>query len=295
MEVIDVEPIEVQSLTSLEVSLTPATLSDNLATIQAQVEQMVAPYLNVTVDPEAYDTVKEARKCMADLNKMKAPITGEFRRIKEIYLEPLNDLKRSVDNITAYIDTARAGIKAQVDEADAAFRDHRMALLEDEYAGYAGAMAEVIPFEAVLEDKWLTRSVNEVKAVNELCDKTQTAVKNYETLKKQTVNHPDEVMKRFAETLNLGAALELENELNQKDAEMAAFKQAQAEAEAVKQENMAAETPSDTAPIMESPTYEWELSMGYVGTREQAEEVIRKLKSIGFTGGKLKCKGEHHV
>lgn len=295
MKAIEVEPVEVLAVPDLEVGLVPATLTDNLGAIQAQVEKMVEPYLNVVVDPEDYDTVKEARKCMADLNKMKAPINGEFKRIKEIYLQPLNALKGRVDEITSYIDTARADIKAQVDEADAAFRDHRKSLLEDEYAGYAGAMAEVIPFSAVLDDKWLTRSVNEAKAVNELCDKTQTAVKNYETLKKQVVNHPDEVMKRFAETLNLGSALELENELNQKDAEMAAFKQAQAEAEAIRAENTTPPAPSDMLPIMESPVYEWELSMGYVGTKEQAEEAIRKLKSIGFSGGKLKCKGEQHV
>lgn len=287
-EEIEVTPVVIEPL---EISYTPAVLSDNLDKIQAEVEKMVAPYLNVIVDPNDYETIKEARACMADINKMKAPIKGEFKRIKDAYTAPLNALKTRVDGIEEVIEDARNNIKRQVDEADAAFKASRRALLEEEYEGCAGAIADVIPFAAILEDKWLNRSTNEVKAVNELSDKTAKALHDYETLKKQKLDHQDEVMKKFAETLDFGKALEYENELRAKDEEMKAFKEAKKAAEAIKEER--------TSPIyvpapQPAPEYVWELHMEFTGTKDYAQDVARVLKKIGITGASIKCKEAVH-
>lgn len=281
-EEIEVTPVVIEPL---EITYTPAVLSDNLDAIQAEVEKMVAPYLNVVVDPNDYETIKEARACMADLNKMKAPIKGEFKRIKDAYTAPLNALKSRVDGIEEVIEDARNNIKRQVDEADAAFKASRRATLEEEYEGCAGAIADVIPFTAILEDKWLNRSTNEAKALNEVADKTAKALHDYETLRKQKLDHPDEVVKKFAETLDFGKALEYENELRAKDEEMKAFKEAQKAAEAVKEERI--------APIpapQPVPEYFWELHMEFTGTKDYAQSVAANLKRLGITGASIKCK-----
>lgn len=287
-EEIEVTPVVIEPL---EISYTPAVLSDNLDKIQAEVEKMVAPYLNVVVDPNDYKTIKEARACMADLNKMKAPIKGEFKRIKDAYTAPLNALKSRVDGIEEVIEDARSNIKRQVDEADAAFKASRRATLEEEYEGCSGAIADVIPFAAILEDKWLNRSTNEVKALNEVADKTAKALHDYETLRKQKLDHPDEVVKKFAETLDFGKALEYENELRAKDEEMKAFKEAQKAAEAVKEERTAPITVPVPQPV---PEFVWELHMEFTGTKDYAQDVARVLKKIGITGASIKCKEAVH-
>lgn len=287
-EEIEVTPVVIEPL---EISYTPAVLSDNLDAIQAEVEKMVAPYLNVVVDPNDYATIKEARACMADLNKMKAPIKGEFKRIKDAYTAPLNALKSRVDGIEEVIEDARNNIKRQVEEADAAFKASRRALLEEEYEGCAGAIADVISFTAILEDKWLNRSTNEVKALNEVADKTAKALHDYETLRKQKLDHPDEVVKKFAETLDFGKALEYEDELRAKDEEMKAFKEAQKAAEAVKEERAA---PVYIPAPQPAPEFVWELHMEFTGTKDYAQDVARVLKKIGITGAAIKCKEAVH-
>lgn len=283
-EEIEVTPVVIEPL---EISYTPAVLSDNLDAIQAEVEKMVAPYLNVVVDPNDYETIKEAKACMADLNKMKAPIKGEFKRIKDAYTAPLNALKSRVDGIEEVIEDARNNIKRQVDEADAAFKASRRATLEEEYKGCAGAIADVIPFAAILEDKWLNRSTNEVKALNEVADKTAKALHDYETLRKQKLDHPDEAVKKFAETLDFGKALEYENELRAKDEEMKAFKEAQKAAEAVKEERTA---PTAAKAPQPTPEFVWELHMEFTGTKDYAQSVAANLKRLGITGASIKCK-----
>lgn len=287
-EEIEVTPVVIEPV---EISYTPAVLSDNLDKIQAEVEKMVAPYLNVVVDPNDYATIKEARACMTDLNKMKAPIKGEFKRIKDAFTAPLNALKTRVDGIEEVIEDARNNIKRKIDDADAAFKESRRALLEEEYEGCAGAIADVIPFAAILEDKWLNRSTNEVKALNEVADKTAKALHDYETLRKQKLDHPDEVVKRFAETLDFGKALEYENELRAKDEEMKAFKEAQKAAEAVKEERTA---PVVTPAKEQAPEFIWELHTEFTGTKDYAQDVARVLKKIGITGASIKCKESVH-
>ena len=116
----------------LAVTYTPAVIDDNLEALNAFVEQQIAPYIGAQIDPNDYEQVKEARKCMADLNKLKNPIEAERKRIKREYEAPLKALESRVKAITAKIDEARAVLKAQVDEADARFKELRRAVLVEE-------------------------------------------------------------------------------------------------------------------------------------------------------------------
>uniref|UniRef100_UPI00258D2EC9 DUF1351 domain-containing protein n=1 Tax=Adlercreutzia caecimuris TaxID=671266 RepID=UPI00258D2EC9 len=191
----------------LAVTYTPAVIDDNLEALNAFVEQQIEPYIGAQIDPNDYEQVKEARKCMADLNKLKSPIEAERKRIKREYEAPFKALESRVKAITAKIDEARAVLKAQVDEADARFKELRRAVLVEEYEGCAGPIADVVPFAAVLEDTWLNRSTPETKAVNELYEKVEKALKGYKTLQAKELVHKDEVVKHYADTLDLIAAL----------------------------------------------------------------------------------------
>ena len=176
---------------------------------------------------------------MAALNDLKKPIEDERKRIKREYEAPLKAFEAEVKGITTKIDDARNAIKEQVDEADRLFKDGRYAFLQEEYMGCAGAIADIIKFDAILDPKWLNRSTQESKAVNQLYEKTEQALQAYQALQKQQLNHPDEVVKKFADTMDLTAALQYEEELNQRDREMEEFKAAQAAAEAIKAERAA--------------------------------------------------------
>ena len=174
-EVIEATAEVIEPSNALEVTYTPAVLADNLEALNAFVEQQIAPYVGAKIDPNDYEQVKMARKCMADLNKLKDPIDKERKRVKREYETPLKEFEGRVKAITAKIDGARAALKVQVDEADERFREMRRALLVEEYEGCAGPIADVIPFAAILEDAWLNRSTPETKAVNELYEKVEKA------------------------------------------------------------------------------------------------------------------------
>ncbi len=279
----------------LAVTYTPAVIDDNLEALNAFVEQQIEPYIGAQIDPNDYEQVKEARKCMADLNKLKSPIEAERKRIKREYEAPFKALESRVKAITAKIDEARAVLKAQVDEADARFKELRRAVLVEEYEGCAGPIADVVPFAAVLEDTWLNRSTPETKAVNELYEKVEKALKGYKTLQAKELVHKDEVVKHYADTLDLIAALELEDRLNERDREMAEFKAAQEAARLVAEERKAPEPEPEPEPAAQpepaADRFSWALSMEFEGSKEFATSVARTLKGLGLTGASIVCTG----
>ncbi len=296
-EAIEVVAEVVEPTDALQVTYTPAAISDNLAALDAYVDRQLAPYLGAQIDPSDCERVKEGRRCMADLSKLKAPIEAERKRIKRAYEAPLKEFEGKVKGITSKIDDARAAIKAQVDEADARFREARRAILMEEYEGCAGPIADVIPFSAVLEDAWLNRSTVEAKAVSALYAKVEGALKGYKTLQARELRHKDEVMKRYADTLDPIAALELEDQLGERDREMAEFKAAQEAARLAAERRREPEPAQEPEPVAEqpaeapAPVCRWSLAMEFQGTSAFAKEVAATLRGLGLTGASIKYAG----
>lgn len=295
------EPIEVTAevieTTELAVTYTPAVIDDNLAAIEAYVDGQIAPYMGMALDPNSETEIKKARAVMALLNKLKKPIDDERKRVKREYDAPLKEFETRVKAITGKIDEARDFVKVQVENADEEFKERRKAHLAEEYEGVAGLLAGVIPFEVICEPEWLRRSKAESAAEAALQDKAQTALKGYETLMKKQLVYADEVMKRYAETLDVTAALELEDELNEKDRRMAEFKAAQARVEAVRNPEPQPEPQPEPEPAPQpepettdaGPVLRWSLSMEFTGTRGYARVIADTLNRLGITGSTIKA------
>lgn len=299
------EPIEVTAevieTTELAVTYTPAVIDDNLAALEAYVDGQIAPYMGMAIDPNSEYELKNARAVMAALNKLKKPIDDERKRVKREYDAPLKEFEARVRAITSKIDEARDFVKVQVDNADAEFKERRKGHLREEYEGVAGLLAGVIPFEAICEPEWLRRSKAESAAEAALQDKAQAALKGYETLAKKQLVHADEVVMRYAETLDVIAALELEDELNERDRQMAEFKAAQAKVEAVRQPEPEPQPQPEprpeprpqpepeTAKDSAGPVMRWSLSMEFTGTRGYAKVIADTLNRLGITGSTIKA------
>lgn len=296
-EVVELVATAIDPSSELQVIYTPATLTDNLAALSAYVHEQVAPFVGIEIDATDRKQIKLARDVMADLNKLKAPIEAERKRINREHMAQLDPLNNGVRDIISFIDGARSGIKQQLDDATAKFKARRREMLEEEYAATVGVIADVIPFSAVLENTWLNPSTNEIKAQNEMAAKAVKAVEGYESLQTKQLVHKDEVVKHYAETLDLIGALKLEDELNERDRQMAEFKAAQEAAAAVKARRMepapkpVQEPPSQ--PIQESTpeVFRWSLAMEFVGTKELGHKVAAALKNLGITGATIECLG----
>lgn len=307
VETVEAVEAEIIPADTIEVAYTPAVIDSNLDALEARVDEIIAPYIGAKFDITDGEQVKLARGIMADLNKDKNAIDTRRKEIKKLYSEPLKAFEARVNQITFKINEAREAIKVQVDEADKAFRDHRYNVLLAEYEGCVGKVANVIPFEAVLDSKWLNRSVSESKACASLQDKAINALDGFKALQEQALNHKDEVLNHYAKTLDLMGALELEAQLNARDAELAEFQAAQeavglAQAtepttnpQEAKTTPTASPEPPQTTQQSQPQTvhvFKWSLAMEFTGTRAMAQAVATELKRLGITGATIKCLGE---
>lgn len=301
-EAIEVTAEIIEPVKKLSVVYTPAKITWNLDDLSKFVDRQIYFYEGVTIDPENEKQVKDARNICAEINAIKKPIETERKRIKKEYEAPLKAFEEQVKTITKKIDDAYRSIKNQIDEADAMFKENRRAHLEEEYVGVAGILVDVIPFSAILDPKWLTRSRNLGMAEKELQEKAVSALKGYETLLTKNLSHKDEVVKKYVESLDILAALQLEDELLEKDRQMAEFK---ANQEALKQVEpdpvVEAETPSkdatskkadsDETTANTAPVCLWTLNMEFRGTKQFAQEVASTLNGMGISGATIKNMG----
>lgn len=184
------------------------SIGDNIMALDAYVEGQIAPYVGAKFDIADEKKVKEARQCMADLNNIKKPIEEERKRIKRTYEKPLRDFEARVKQITEKIDSARAQIKKQVDEADEAFKDDRRASLSEHYAEFAELLAPVVPYEMLHDPKWCNRTTAYSDAEAELEAKVGKIATDWESLKSLNLEFYEVVEAQFFRTLDLGSAIE---------------------------------------------------------------------------------------
>ena len=111
------------------------------------------------------DTIAEAKKDRANLNKLAAAIAAKRREMKSIYLNPYEQFDAETKEIEKMITTVSAEIDAQV-KAYEEFRkqEKQQFIVEQIYKPLIGNLTELVPYERLHNPKWLnvTTSVNEV-------------------------------------------------------------------------------------------------------------------------------------
>lgn len=228
--IVQAEVVNEEPANELSVSFKANVIVDNVAELEAWVDKELEPFHGATIDPENNEHVKQARKLCTMLNKMAEPIDKKRKEVKKTYSAPLNAFDDRVQAVIRKIKDARAELNDQVKEADAMFKNNRMAFFAEEYEGVAGDLASVIPLEAIVEDEWLQRSKSEMYGAKKLVEKAAKALEGYRNLESQNFNHKQEVLLEYCLTLDTQKALAIENDLNEHDRELEQFQAAQIEA-----------------------------------------------------------------
>lgn len=300
---------EVIGETAIEPSFTPAVIDAGgyLADRSAKVAKHMEPYEGMTEEGLRDLDKREVYNLRADVNKVIKAMESEVRTIKKEHMRPFDAFKAEADRVIAQAKEAHQLLDSVYKRKEAQEREDRRAQLEEEYLGCVGVLAEVIPFDAVLDEKWLGDTAwKNGKAVNELYEKAAKANEGYQTLQRKELAHKTEVVKFYCETLDLMGALQLEDELNEEDRQRAEFeeRQRQAAAFAAERREQRAETeaeafapepeqntPAESATATAPEVFTWSLALEFIGTEERARALANLLKSEGITGATIKCKG----
>ena len=283
------EVIEEQEASSLIVTYAPSSIEANFDALEKRVRKTVELYKGATYDLTKADKIKEAKNDRTYLNGLKNEIEERRKAVKREYNKPLAAFEKRCKEITAIIDDAADGIKAQIDRAEEERKARAKAKLEEHYETFAGLLAPVVPYERFHEKQWLNKSFGEVKAKEALEAKVSAVARDWDTLKAQrdSMAHYEVAERELFRTLDLGSALNAARAADEEDARIAAMREAV--------ESKPAPRPAPRRRAEPAVAARPELSCAWTveipsATRSQMELLAAALRERGITGT-IKCKG----
>ena len=213
---------------SLSVTYTPSVIQANFDALEERVRAVVADYEGAVYDLASADAVREAKRDRSYLTGLKKEIEERRKAVKREYSKPLDAFEKRCKQITAIIDEAADGIKAQLDRAEEERRARAYAKLQEHYEEFAGLLAPVVPYGRLHEPQWLNKTFGEVKAYEALEAKVSKLAGDWEMLKSQFEGEPfyAEAERELFTTLDLGAALAAARKAAEENARIAELKAA---------------------------------------------------------------------
>lgn len=194
------------------------------------------------------DTVAEAKRDRANLNKLSKAIEDKRKELKSVYLTPYNSFEAQAKELVAMIKKQSDAIDAQVKAYDQKRRDEKLDKIKTElYAPMIGDLAELVPYQRLHDPKWLNVTVGMAAISEALSAKIESIASGLATLDKLELPEDvaGQVKAEFLKSYDLGAAMAAKDRIMDERERMARYLAAQnfarAEQEAQKEMTPATE------------------------------------------------------
>ena len=156
------------------------------------------------------DTVAEAKRDRANLNKLSKAIEDKRKELKSVYLTPYNSFEAQAKELVAMIKKQSDAIDAQIKTYDRQRREEKLEHIKTElYAPMIGVLAEAIPYEKLHDPKWLNVTVSMTAVSEALAAKIESIRSGFAALHKLDVP-PDvlhQIHAEFAKNFDLAEAI----------------------------------------------------------------------------------------
>lgn len=123
------------------------------------------------------DTINEAKKDRANLNKLVKALDTKRKEIKAVYLEPYTLFEQQAKELTAMVEQQSREIDAQVKAYDERRKQEKLEKIKTElYGPMIGNLAELVPYKKLHDPKWLNVTVGMAAVSSELAAKIDRIV-----------------------------------------------------------------------------------------------------------------------
>lgn len=172
------------------------------------------------------DTVTEAKRDRATLNKLAQAIEDRRREIKAVYLAPYEGFERQAKELVEMVKTQSREIDAQIKTYDRQRRAEKLERIKTElYTPMIGNLAEAIPYEKLHDPKWLNVTVSMGAVSEALAAKIESIRSGFAALNKLDVP-PDvlhQIHAEFAKDFDLAAAIAAKDRILEEKKHMLEF------------------------------------------------------------------------
>lgn len=255
--------------------------------------QLVAALENYKDRIYTEETISEAKKDRANLNKLAAAIDTRRKEMKARYLAPYEEFEAQAVELTGLVKQQAAEIDAQVKAFDEARKAEKLEHIRTMYAAVMGDLAELVPYERLHNPRWLNVTYSMSTIEEEIVEKAEDIRAALASI--DGLGLADDMAARvkhiYLERLDLAAALAEKDRIERERQALAAYEattkgkpEKPAEQQTVAQPPEPAENPTTAVPAMYTVDFRvW-------ATAEQLAALKTFLVDNGVKYGKVPAK-----
>lgn len=197
------------------------------------------------------DTLAEAKRDRANLNKLAKAIQDKRREIKKLYLAPYLSFEKQALELVSLVEAQSREIDAQIKTYDRQRREEKLERIKTElYTPMIGDLAELVPYERLHDPKWLNVTVSMGAVSEALAEKIERITAGLAALDKLSL--PEDVagdVKRvFLQGFDLAEAIAEKDRILDERERMVRYLAAQNAARAAQADRKELTPPSEEKP-----------------------------------------------
>lgn len=182
------------------------------------------------------DTITQAKKDRASLNKLVDAIDTKRKEMKAHYLHPYEEFEAQAKELVGMVKAVNAEIDAQVKAYEAFKREEKQTEIKSLYQTMIGDLAVLVPYERLHNPKWLNVTCSMSSVTEEMgskIDRIEAGLKSIDTLGLDD-DLAGRVKSCFLQNYDLAAALAEKDRIVRERSELERLKAAQNAAQAEK-------------------------------------------------------------
>ena len=176
------------------------------------------------------DTITEAKKDRASLNKLATAIDEKRKEMKAMYLAPYEQFEKEAKELISMIKTVSAEIDAQVKAYEEFRKQEKQLFIEEQiYKPLIGSLAELVPYKRLHNPKWLNVTTSVAEIGDEMArtvEKIESGLNAIDRLNLEA-DIAERVKSVFLQNFDLAAAIAEKDRIEAEREKMARYRAAQ--------------------------------------------------------------------
>lgn len=196
-------------------------ISWNNEELKAEISAKMEDYKGLVFTEE---TIKEAKKDRASLNKLRSAFEDERKKIKKLYMDPYNRFEKQVKEVIALIDEPIRLIDAQIKEVEENKKLQKRKEIEELFESIG--FQNFVSLHQIWDEKWLNASVPMTKIEEQMKSEMYRIGEEVVTISRLP-EFSFEAMDLYKKTLDLTQAIQEGQRLSETQKKKAAYEEEQ--------------------------------------------------------------------
>ncbi len=194
----------------IKVSKTLGTIETNFSEIEKNLKITLEGYKGIVVTE---DTLKESKKDVAELRKLRASIDDEKKAIKKAWIQPCTEFENKCKELMALVDEPIAEINNQVAKFESKQIEEKKQHFNGLYLENIEDYMDYLPFEMTLNDKWQNKTFADKDYLYELSEKKTRIKADLDAISSLESEIESELIEAYKRNgNNLSAAIQRNNQ-----------------------------------------------------------------------------------